>query len=122
MATPRKKAVQPTIAAAKVAIREAIRGIPRGAIATYGEIAARVGLPKYARLVARVLSQSGADDVPWHRVVRAGDRIAFPRNSDGFVRQRARLQSEGHTVSANGQIVAARRASDLDQQLWGNYF
>ena len=122
MATSRKKAVPPTLSGAATAIHAAIRAIPKGTIASYGDIAARVGLPKHARLVARVLSQLSDPAIPWHRVVRAGDRIAFPPGSEGFVRQRERLRAEGHTVRDSGQVIATRRAADLDQELWGRFF
>lgn len=122
MAMPRKKATRATLADAASAIQAAIRAIPRGTIASYGDIAARVGLPKHARLVARVLSQSTDPAIPWHRVVRAGDRIALALGSEGFARQRERLRAEGHTVRDNGQVIAVRRAADLDQELWGGFF
>lgn len=122
MAMPRKKAAAPTIEGAAKAIHAAIRAIPKGTIASYGDIAARVGLPKHARLVARVLSQLSDPAIPWHRVVRAGDRIAFATGSEGFARQRERLRAEGHTVRDNGQVIAVRRAADLDQELWGGFF
>ncbi|HBK46169.1 MAG TPA: cysteine methyltransferase, partial [Xanthomonadaceae bacterium] len=45
---------------ARLRILKAIRAIPRGQVAGYGEVAARAGLPGRARLVARVLA--GNDD------------------------------------------------------------
>ncbi|TBR13410.1 MAG: MGMT family protein, partial [Lysobacter sp.] len=65
-------------------IRDAIRAIPAGEVVAYGEVARRAGLPGRARLVARVLGQASDDGLPWHRVVRADGRIAFPAGSPGF--------------------------------------
>jgi methylated-DNA-protein-cysteine methyltransferase-like protein len=95
--------------------------LPRGSVASYGDIAARVGLPRHARLVARVLAGLADPSVPWHRVLRAGYRIAFAPGSEGFRRQRQRLEAEGHTVRDNGRVVPAMRAVDLDRALWGDF-
>lgn len=107
-------------AAARIArILAAIRAIPRGEVAAYGVVAQRAGLPGRARLVARVLAQGDAADLPWHRVLRADGRIAFPPGSEPFRTQRARLQAEGVTVDANGRVRMPRRAKTLDEALWG---
>lgn len=96
----------------------AIRAIPRGQVAGYGEVARRAGLPGRARLVARLLSQNTDGKLPWHRVLRADGRIAFPAGSDGFIEQCARLQREGVSVSA-GRVRGIRAAATLDAQMWG---
>jgi methylated-DNA-protein-cysteine methyltransferase-like protein len=100
-----------------------IAAIPDGSISSYGAVAERAGLPRRARLVARVLSQlPGGSPIPWHRVVRAGGRIAFAVGSAGFERQRALLLAEGCTVAASGR-VSGRPAPPrtLDEQLWGMF-
>ena len=74
------------------AIRQAIRRIPRGSVATYGQIAAAAGYPRYHRQVARVLRKYG-DALPWHRVLGAGGAIKTKR--DGGFDQRMRLEMEG---------------------------
>lgn len=102
-------------------IHAAIRAIPRGEVAGYGEIARRAGLPGRARLVARVLGMGAEPGLPWHRVVRADGRIAFPAGSDGFREQCARLAAEGVTV-IDGRVVGPRASSrprTLDEALWG---
>jgi methylated-DNA-protein-cysteine methyltransferase-like protein len=69
-----------------------IRRIPRGQVATYGDIAYAAGFPGMARQVAWALH--GCDgSVPWQRVVGAGGRILLT-GEHGF-EQRMRLQSEG---------------------------
>lgn len=99
-------------------ILAAVRAIPRGEVAGYGEVARRAGLPGRARLAARVLSGNVDPKLPWHRVLRSDGRIAFPPGSDGFREQARRLQAEGVQV-ANGRVRMARQAPDLDAAVWG---
>ena len=96
----------------------AVRAIPRGQVAGYGEVARRAGLPGRARLAARVLSGNADPDLPWHRVLRADGRIAFPEGSDGFREQAQRLRAEGVDV-VNGRVrLPTRAGTDLDAELW----
>lgn len=96
----------------------AIREIPAGNVAGYGEVARRAGLPGRARLVARLLSTSAEAGLPWHRVLRADGRIAFPAGSDGHREQVARLRGEGVVVIA-GRVPGRRTRPSLDETLWG---
>lgn len=103
------------------AILVAIRAIPRGRVAAYGEVAQKAGLPGRARLVGRVLRESSGGRLPWHRVLRADGRPAFPEGSAPYREQLARLAKEGvHLVG--GRVPArffAWREPDLDAALWG---
>jgi len=82
-------------------IRETVAAIPMGSVTSYGQLAELAGWPRRARYVARVLGQTPAStELPWHRVVRADGRIAFPKGSPAFDKQRGRLQAEGVTVLA----------------------
>lgn len=99
-------------------ILAAVRAIPRGVVASYGEIARRAGLPRRARLVARVLSQNDDPALPWHRVVRSDGRIAFAEDSPGYLEQCARLRGEGVAVD-RGRVAPARSAPDMDERIWG---
>lgn len=99
-------------------IYAAIRAIPRGQVAGYGEVARRAGLPGRARLVARLLGESGERRLPWHRVLRADGRIAFPPGSPQFDEQVQRLRAEGVVVDA-GRVRGQRAAATLDKQFWG---
>lgn len=108
--------------AAREAILAAVLAVPAGEVVGYGQLAARAGLPRRARLVARVLSQlPEASGVPWHRVLRSDGRIAFAPGSAGFRRQRERLLAEGCLVDADGRVElrAGRAALDLDAAIWG---
>lgn len=102
-------------------ILRVIAAIPAGCVASYGEIAERAGLPRRARLVGRVLREAGAGArLPWHRVLRADGRIAFPPGSRGHREQRQRLNAEGVLVRG-GRVDLARHGwqRDLDAELWG---
>lgn len=76
----------------EAAIRRAIRSIPRGKVATYGQVAEAAGYPRYHRQVAQVLGKAG-ETLPWHRVLGAGGQIKIIR--DGGLDQRIRLEMEG---------------------------
>lgn len=101
-------------------ILAAVRAIPRGEVAGYGEVARRAGLPGRARLVARVLSTSGDPALPWHRVLRSDGTIALEPGSAGWREQVQRLRAEGVEVT-NGRVrrPAAAPADPLDALLWG---
>ncbi len=77
-----------------------IRRIPRGKVATYGDVAYAAGYPGYARQVAWALHGAGGT-VPWQRVVGAEGKILLT-GEHGF-EQRMRLQAEG--VSFHGLRV-----------------
>jgi methylated-DNA-protein-cysteine methyltransferase-like protein len=73
-----------------------VRRIPRGRVATYGQVAALLGVPRGARAVGWALRGIGAraPRVPWHRVVGSGGRISLDGRPAGEV-QRRRLRQEG---------------------------
>lgn len=78
-------------------IYEVVRAIPKGRVATYGQVARLAGLARGARAVGwalRALSARIEGRVPWHRVVGAGGRIS-PRPGPGPQIQRRRLEKEG---------------------------
>lgn len=82
--------------------------IPRGRVATYGQVAAEAGLPRRARFVGRALGMApAAMKLPWHRVIGAPGRIAFPAGSEAFREQARRLKAEGVEV-VKGKISLAR--------------
>lgn len=101
------------------AILRVIRSIPRGRVTNYGEIAARAGLPRRARLVGRILGVYSVLRLPWQRVLRSDGRIAFPAGSRGYREQRALLLDEGVAVR-NGRVDFSRFGwqRNLDAELW----
>lgn len=97
-------------------ILDAIRALPSGCVVSYATIARRAGLPRAARLVARVLASNDDPELPWHRVLRADGCIAFPPDSPAWREQRDRLRAEG--VELRGGRVRMRRDDDLHRLLW----
>lgn len=89
----------------------AVRMIPRGRVATYGEIARLLGVPRGARAVGwalRALDPELEKSVPWHRVVGAGGRISL-RDGLGPELQKRRLLREGVRFEA-GRVDLLRSA------------
>jgi methylated-DNA-protein-cysteine methyltransferase-like protein len=96
---------------AATAILAVVTQVPRGKVTTYGAVAERAGWPGRARLVGRVLARlPEGSRVPWHRVVAAGGRIAFPLGSDPHDEQVRRLRRDG--------VEAVRGRVDLDAHAW----
>jgi methylated-DNA-protein-cysteine methyltransferase related protein len=88
--------------AALEAIWHVVCCIPRGQVATYGEVARAAGLPGRARQAGRALRLAPAGmHLPWHRVVGAGGRIVFPKSSRAHREQARRLRAEGVKVRAD---------------------
>jgi len=89
-------------------VKAVIRAIPRGRVATYGQVAALAGRERAARGVAWILhSSSEAAGLPWHRVIGGQGRISLPRRR-GFEEQKARLVAEGIAVGPGGRIALKR--------------
>jgi methylated-DNA-protein-cysteine methyltransferase related protein len=82
-------------------VRAAVRAIPPGETASYGEIAERTGL-RSARLVGRILAEDG-HDLPWHRVLRS-DGTCAPHLAR---EQSARLRAEG-VLMVDGRLPRRR--------------
>ena len=91
-------------------IAAAVRAIPRGRVATYGQIAAFAGAPGASRRVAWLLhSSSRTRRLPWHRVINSSGGISLPRGG-GYELQRSLLESE-HVTFRDGRV-------DLRRYLW----
>ena len=92
-----------------------VRRIPRGRVATYGQLARMLGMPRHARHVGFALSAIPEGlDIPWHRVVNSAGTIStrlphWDGGSDDL--QRIRLEAEGVCFSTTGKI-------DLKQWGW----
>lgn len=81
-----------------------IRRIPKGRVATYGQIARLAGLPRHARQVGYALAALEDDQIPWQRVINSKGEIS-PRSFPQFVdRQRDRLRKEGVTFNKQGRV------------------
>ncbi len=89
-------------------IYAAVDRIPRGRVATYGQIARLAGIPDQARRVGYALAALTDHRVAWHRVVNARGRIS-PRAVPEFERlQRALLEREGVVFGRDGALSLAR--------------
>jgi methylated-DNA-protein-cysteine methyltransferase related protein len=85
-----------------------IRRIPRGAVATYGQVAELAGLPGGARVAAAALKTSRPEDrLPWQRVIgKAGPRRGRIAIYDpvGAAMQRQLLEREGVPIGERGLV------------------
>ena len=101
-------------------IWETVCEIPRGRVASYGQIAEIAGIPRGARQVGYALRHLPDEhDVPWHRVITASGRIAFDKDSRPHVEQRDRLLEEGvAVVSGRVNMREYRWEPNLDELLW----
>lgn len=79
------------------AVHRIVRQIPRGRVATYGQIAAMLGWPRAARAVGHAMRHC-PPDLPWHRVVNASGGISLRANVSGMLTQRLLLEQEGVRV------------------------
>jgi methylated-DNA-protein-cysteine methyltransferase-like protein len=83
-----------------------IRKIPRGRVASYGQIAELAGLEGHARQVGYALHALPANSrVPWHRVVNAKGEISPRSAGDSHELQRMLLEEEGVEFDGRGRIV-----------------
>lgn len=86
-----------------------VRRVPRGRVATYGQVAAVAGLPRHARLVGYALNVLPPDsDVPWHRVVNAKGRISLRADGLGHEDLQERLLRREGVRLVDGAIPLAR--------------
>jgi methylated-DNA-protein-cysteine methyltransferase related protein len=81
-----------------------VKRIPKGKVATYGQVARIVG-----RCTARMVGYAMAaipegSRVPWQRVINSQGMISARSHSDGDVRQRAMLEKEGVKFDAKGRV------------------
>lgn len=87
-----------------VAVLECVAAVPEGKVTTYGQIAWKLGRPRNARLVGRILSHAEwYGDYPCHRVVNHAGRTA-----PGWAAQRGLLEAEGVGFLPNGNVDLKR--------------
>jgi len=100
---------------------QVVKGIPRGHVLTYGEVARLAGMSRAARRVSQAMRRAPRGmKLPWHRVINAQGKISIPQDSPSHQRQKELLEREG-VVFLNGKIDLARFGYQgaLDQLLWG---
>jgi methylated-DNA-protein-cysteine methyltransferase-like protein len=94
-------------------IYRVVSRIPRGRVATYGQVALLAGLPHGAREVGWALAALHDDPtaVPWQRVINARGEVSPRRFNPGDLVQRRRLEAEGVRFGPRGR-------NDLERYLW----
>ena len=86
-------------------VYEFVRNIPRGKVATYGQIALHLGNRNFARAVGNILHNNpNPEHIPCHRVVNAQGKLSRSYAFGGIEAQRRLLASEG-VVFKNDYIV-----------------
>lgn len=86
-----------------------VRRVPRGRVATYGQIAEIAGLGDHARQVGYALhALPERNDVPWHRVINARGEISPRTAGDSHELQRMLLEEEGVELDLRGRIDLKR--------------
>ncbi len=84
-------------------IARVVKSIPRGRVATYGQVAAMAGNPRASRLVVWTLrALSEKEGLPWHRVINSKGTISL--TGEGGRIQRGLLEQEGVTFDDTGRI------------------
>lgn len=93
--------------------KQKISLIPKGKVATYGQIAALCGSPRSARMIGQILARSAAD-LPWQRVINSAGRISIVNFSYPASMQAKLLDQEGIEVKQKGSEYFV----DLGKYLW----
>ncbi|MNJ91283.1 methylated-DNA--protein-cysteine methyltransferase [compost metagenome] len=89
-----------------------IKKIPKGRVATYGQIAKLAGKPQGSRGVAWILhSCTVSHKLPWYRVLNSKGKISFPVATSLYKKQKKLLLQEGVAFKENDQI-------DMGQFQW----
>jgi len=90
-------------------IYDMVKRIPKGCVATYGQIAELVDLPGHARQVGYALNALPDDhDVPWQRVINAQGRVSAQSDPHFEKIQRRLLEEEGVLFDGKGRIALER--------------
>ncbi len=87
-----------------------VRAIPRGKVATYGQIAAILGRGTPRMVGYAMAAVPHGSDVPWHRVINSAGRTSL--TGEGAEVQRALLEREGVVFGREDGRV------DLGLYLW----
>lgn len=83
-------------------IYEIVRQIPRGSVASYGQVASLAGNKRWARVVGYALHVCPENsDIPCHRVVSREGALSDAFLSDGENRQKLLLEAEGIRIEEN---------------------
>lgn len=96
---------------------EIIKSIPKGKVATYGQVAALAGSPRSAIVVGQILHhQTGTFDLPWQRVINSKGMISTTCLEHPPAMQAGLLREDGVDVSEEGDQFWV----DLKKYGWQN--
>jgi O-6-methylguanine DNA methyltransferase len=95
----------------KARVLAVVRRIPRGRVATYGDVAEMAGHPRAARAVGNIMRGCGLPDVPCHRVIAAGGRLGGYGGNE--VIKRGLLVAEGVPLSGSRVNLRSCRITRL---------
>jgi len=97
-------------------IYEVVKKIPKGKVATYGQIAMLIGHPRAARVVGYALHQNPfPGEIPCHRVVNREGRVAPGFAFGGPNVQRELLEQEGVGFNDDGLVDMKRFVWVIDR-------
>ena len=86
-------------------IYEVVKTIPKGKVATYGQVALLAGNPRWARVVGYALHVNpDPGTVPCHRVVNQKGQLSSAYAFGGAKAQRIRLEQEGIVFEKDGTV------------------
>lgn len=91
-------------------IYDLVAQIPKGKVATYGQLAFMAGSPRAARIVGAAMYRAPAG-LPCHRVLYGDGRLCCDQAFGGKEIQRQMLEEEGITFLPDGRV-------DLQNHLW----
>ncbi|MEC9192074.1 MAG: MGMT family protein [Pseudomonadota bacterium] len=81
-------------------IWQVVSRIPRGKVATYGQVARLADLSGYARYVGYTMKMlPSGSKLPWFRVVNSKGELSFPKHSAQYRTQQEKLEAEGVVFS-----------------------
>ena len=90
-------------------IYDVVRQIPRGRVATYGQIATLAGNPRWSRVVGYALHVNPEPGkIPCHRVVNRLGETSKAFAFDGEDMQKALLEEEGVIFNEDGRVNLAQ--------------
>ena len=93
----------------KQRVLAAVRRIPIGRVATYGDIAAVAGHPLASRAVGNIMRECRTPDVPCHRVIAAAGRLG------GYG---GNLELKRALLRAEGVLVSGSKIKQFDEKRW----
>lgn len=86
-------------------VEKLVRQIPKGKVASYGQIAALISSPRAARVVGWSLHQMDTDStIPWHRVINSKGYITTTCESHSANLQKSLLEKEGIEVKKKDDL------------------